>query len=193
MSGGLPPEQVTRSLPVPRQRAGEQDPNGKADADGRTDPPSRVAALKARKKTASDNWWAWGLELSAVCLPVLLTIIVMYVEKGRIEETSIINAIRRGDFLIPILIIYVDVARRWWLVSPRKRLGMALRWIAMAISGLAGILYIAAATLAAAVNISRLDGHAIDVVTISGMVGAAFIGTTGVAVSNRAIRSGRGG
>jgi hypothetical protein len=89
----------------------------------------RVAALRTRRRRAADNWFAWWLEIAAVFIPAVIPIFIYFYETDSLAWSPAGAAIRHGDFLVPTLIISVDVTRRWWSEVRRGGLYVVVRWV----------------------------------------------------------------
>lgn len=174
---------------VPGARQGESSPEESVR------PSGRIAARKAQKRRIADNWFAWGLELVALALPVFLTVFVNYFYTEHLNWALIAAASSKGDYLIPTLILCVDVTRRWYrevkgeliLTSSRDKrykIPIFVRSIVITISGLAAGFCLVTQSLAASGHISNTSGKVINIITVWCLVAAVPFGTAGVYMSN---------
>jgi hypothetical protein len=100
-----------------------------------------------------------GLELSAVALPLLITVFLVLLAPHRFNWNSIVDASQRGDFLYPILIIYADVARRWVFLSPSNPKIRTARRFALAFSLAGCVVYFMAAMVVGAIGFANVSGN----------------------------------
>lgn len=174
---------------VPPQRGASYRRSGRHARTSKRTTPRRNPANSAK---ADDNWFNWKLALGAVIVPVALSMLVIYIISNQFTIEPVLAASRRGDFVFPTLIIWVDITRRWWQITKLRLVKKIAGQIASWISWSALAVFSTLAVLETARDSLELSGNAIGNFTIGGFVAAVILGTGGVVLSNKHIRGGHG-
>jgi hypothetical protein len=137
-----------------------------------------------------EHWASWLVALSAIAVPVFVLLAWYSMAKANLVWSGVNVATRRGDFLVPVLILCVESVRRWWSLddhtqSRRLRLrgdghtvSMRLvRCSALTGSFIAGVLCFIATIYAASQPVTAESGDSIIVITGTCFVAGFAFGT----------------
>jgi hypothetical protein len=148
--------------------------------------PGHNAARRAKKRD-KDRWVAWGLELLAIGFPAFVLIVVKYIKTDQLEWAPVASASGQGIFLYPLLVVCVDVARRWFweVIHKGGRIYTAFRCFAIFTSIVFALLCLVPAALADGIQISSVNVKAIDNITLWCVITVVPLGTLGVFLASR--------
>lgn len=138
-------------------------------------PPDRIRP--------GDPWFVWLLALAAIALPVVVLLCVGSIPLDRVTWVDVGTAARRGDFLVPVLILCAEAIRRWCREVKCGHFLIIVRIFAVGMCGLAGAICFSATVIAANVEVTRAVGDSLVTITWSCLVAASVFGTWAVAVS----------
>jgi hypothetical protein len=140
------------------------------------------------KRPGADPWSVWLLALAAIIVPVIVLLCVGSIPVDRVAVGSLSTAARRGDFLVPVLILCAETIRRWCREVRCGRILRFVRILAVASCGLAGSICFSATVIAAKVDVTPAIGASLITITWWCLVVALVFGTWAVAASCREAR-----
>jgi hypothetical protein len=138
-------------------------------------PPGRIRP--------GDPWFVWLLALAAIALPVVVLLCVGSIPLDRVTWVDVGTAAKRGDFLVPVLILCAETIRRWCREVKCGHFLIVVRIFAVGMCGLAGAICFSATVIAANVEVTRAGGDSLVTITWWCLVAAFVFGTWAVAVS----------
>jgi hypothetical protein len=137
-----------------------------------------------------EHWASWFVALSAIAVPAFVLIAWYSMAKAGLAWSGVDVATRRGDFLVPVLILCVESVRRWWSLdhqtqSRRLKLKIAGHTVAMSLvrrsamtgSFVAAVLCFIATVYAASQPVTSPSGFSIIVITVTCMAAGFTFGT----------------
>jgi hypothetical protein len=108
-------------------------------------------------------------------------VLVGSIPKGAPVGTNLDLSVRRGEFLVPVIILAAETIRRWCRdVTCTWWPWKTVRIIAVSLGGLAIIVCLIAATEVASTQISRGTGNSMVMITILCSIVALAFGSLGV-------------
>jgi hypothetical protein len=140
-------------------------------------------------RPGGDPWSVWLLALAAIMVPVVVLLCVGSIPVDRVAVGDLSTAARRGDFLVPVLILCAETIRRWCRDVHCGRILRFVRIFAVTTCGLAGSICFSATVIAAKVDITPAVGASLITITWWCLVVALVFGTWAVAASCREARS----
>ena len=139
----------------------------------------------ATGRSGGDAWFVWLLALAAIILPAIVLLCVGSIPLDRVTTGDLSTAARRGDFLVPVLILCVETIRRWCRDVHCGRILRYVRITAVAACGLAGSICFSATVIATKTEITPAVGESLTTITWWCLVTALLFGTWGVAASRK--------
>ena len=137
-----------------------------------------------------EHWASWLVTLSAIVVPVFVLFGWYLIANPDLIMSGVNAATRRGDFLVPVLILCVESIRRWWCLndltqSRRLKLKIRGRTVSMshlrrmAITGClaAAALCFIATVYAASQPVTQESGLSIIVITVTCFAAGFAFGT----------------
>jgi hypothetical protein len=126
----------------------------------------------------------WVIAICAIALQILALVVVRYVLTYTLRTSAFTVAVRRGDLLIPALILCVETMRRWCFdVKKGRWFLITVRILACLICGALFLIAWAALAIAATVAVTPDTGDAITAITVGCLVAALVFGTWAVIAS----------
>jgi hypothetical protein len=154
--------------------------------------PGRHAANKPSKaakepsKRAGDLWLLWLLALGSIAAPVIVLLCAYSIPKGNVSWQGVYIAVKRGEFLLPVMFLCVETVRCWWREAGRgSRLRHFIRTLATGTCVVASLVCVCATTIGTLVPVTAETGHSIATVTVGCFCVALVFGTVAVWVSTR--------
>jgi hypothetical protein len=156
-------------------------------------PPERVAeapeAASSGLSPVADHWLVWLLALAAIAIPVVILFIAASIPKDAAIWSQVTIAAKRGDFLVPVLILSMDTMRRWCRELKCKAFLGFVKLIACVFCVLAAFICLIATSEAASLAITPEAGTAIEQITVMCMVIPVSFGTLAVGLSAKPDKS----
>jgi hypothetical protein len=140
--------------------------------------------------SSSEHWWPWVLSLVAIALPIVFLLAWYSIDNFAFTWQQVNTSVRRGEFIVPVLILCLETIRRWcWVIKGGKAITVA-RIAGSSLCILAAFLCLVAMNFVAK-NPDKMPvktGDSIALITISTFVIAAAFGTYAVAWSTKGAR-----
>ncbi len=143
--------------------------------------------VRSTGESAGDHWWAWLLSLAAIFIPLVFLVAWYSIPNFALTGNRAIIAVRRGDLIVPVLILSLETIRRWgWVVKGGRAISIA-RAVGTTLCGLAAFLCLVAMNYAT-MDAGRLPtkvGDSVAWITVTTLVITCAFGTYAVAWSSR--------
>jgi hypothetical protein len=120
---------------------------------------------QTRSAAGQSSWLHWSITVGSIALPILVLLVVYSIPKDSFAWHEVNVSIERGVFLIPVLIMCLDVIRRWWFDVRCGRVLLVVRIIATILCAFAAIVCLVATTAAANEAVTPASGRSITVIT----------------------------
>ena len=135
-------------------------------------------------KATGDLWLLWLLALASITAPVIVLLVVYSIPKGNLSWSGVYVSVKRGDFLIPVMLLCVETVRCWWREAKRgSRFRHFVRILATTACAAASLVCVCATTIATHVKVTSETGHSIATITVGCLSVALVFGTAAVWVS----------
>jgi hypothetical protein len=152
---------------------------------------STTAALKetAESDHKIDHWLDWLLALAAIAVPVIVLFCAASIPKDSPIWSQVAIAIRRGEFLVPVLILSLDTTRRWLKEVKCGPLLRIVKFVACVLCIASSFICLVATSQAASLAITADSGKAIEQITMTCIAVPVTFGTFAVSASARRSKS----
>ena len=165
-----------RKAPASKRHSAEEDGGGSHDHDG---------SAPVGRRLGGDSWFVWLLALAAIIVPAIVLLCVGSIPLDRLTAGDLSTAAKRGDFLVPVLILCVETIRRWCREVHCGRVLQFVRVLAVTSCGLAGSICFSATVIAAKVEVTPAVGESLTTITWWCLVVALLFGTWAVSASRK--------
>lgn len=146
-------------------------------------PREGLPLLQARGRQI--DVWGWWIALGAIGLPLLVLLVTSSIPRDQVSLFALRQSVRRGDFLVPIMIMCVEAIRRW---CREVECGSILRYVRLAavfLCASSAVICLIALAFTASVGLTAESGRSISTITVGCFVAALVFGTAAVWASTR--------
>jgi hypothetical protein len=131
-----------------------------------------------------DRWLVWILAIVSIAAPVILLLCAYSIPKADMSWYGVLLAVRRGNFLMPAMLLCAETVRCWWSEAKVKRRSWGwVRITATFTCTVAVVICISATTIASLVPAKPEVGLSITIITSGSLSAALVFGTAAVWVS----------
>jgi hypothetical protein len=154
--------------------------------------PAPIITVRGRR--IADSWFAWGLAVGGIILPILL-LLPDFIETATIWA-PFYSTLRQGTFLLPIFILDADALWRWVHLRGHGMANALVRLSVLVICMFTSVLSYSAAVIAASLahtpRVEAAAGPVISIITVSCLTVLLPISAIGVSRDVRDAESNEG-
>jgi len=135
---------------------------------------------------SGDLWLIWLLALGSIVVPTIALLCIYFIPKNDPSWYGVYIALKRGDFLIPVMFLNVETIRCWWReAKPGSIARHCTRLLATIICIIAALVCTFATVIGPFVPVSPEAGRSIAELTLGCLCVALVFGTAAVWVSTK--------
>ena len=132
-------------------------------------------------KEMGDRLLEWLLPILAIVLPATFLILIPFVQKNIVTWSNVSLSAKRGDYLIPVLILCAETVRRWCReVSCRGRILQVVRFVAVSMCTVALLISFASSVALTEFTLTPASGRSIVTITAWCLIPSFVFGTIAV-------------